>query len=54
MNYKHLLGRAPYDESEVIFHLDLYQNEGYDADIDSYVDSVEYIDGLVPKRRLRR
>jgi phycocyanin-associated rod linker protein len=42
LNYKHLLGRAPYDESEVIFHLDLYQNEGYDADIDSYIDSVEY------------
>ena len=42
LNYKHLLGRAPYDESEVIYHLDLYQNEGYDADIDSYIDSVEY------------
>lgn len=42
LNYKHLLGRAPYDESEVIFHLDLYQNEGYEADIDSYIDSVEY------------
>ena len=42
LNYKHLLGRAPYDESEVIYHLDLYQSEGYDADIDSYIDSVEY------------
>jgi phycocyanin-associated rod linker protein len=42
LNYKHLLGRAPYDESEVIFHLDLYQAEGYDADIDSYIDSPEY------------
>jgi phycocyanin-associated rod linker protein len=42
LNYKHLLGRAPYDESEVIYHLDLYQNKGYDADIDSYIDSVEY------------
>lgn len=55
LNYKHLLGRAPYDESEVIFHLDLYQNEGYDADIDSYVDSVEYIenfgDNIVPYYR---
>jgi len=35
LNYKNLLGRAPYDESEVIYHLDLYQSEGYDADIDS-------------------
>jgi phycocyanin-associated rod linker protein len=42
LNYKHLLGRAPYDESEVIFHLDLYQNQGYDAEIDSYIDSEEY------------
>jgi phycocyanin-associated rod linker protein len=42
LNYKHLLGRAPYDESEVIYHLDLYQEKGYDADIDSYIDSSEY------------
>lgn len=42
LNYKHLLGRAPYDESEVIYHLDLYENQGFDADIDSYIDSVEY------------
>ncbi|BCL37034.1 phycobilisome linker polypeptide [Nostoc sp. MS1] len=42
LNYKHLLGRAPYDESEVIYHLDLYQEKGYDAEIDSYIDSWEY------------
>ncbi|MEH1950997.1 MAG: phycobilisome linker polypeptide [Nostoc sp.] len=42
LNYKHLLGRAPYDESDVVYHLDLYQNEGYEADIDSYIDSPEY------------
>lgn len=42
LNYKHLLGRAPYDETEVIYHLDLYENEGFDADIDSYIDSPEY------------
>lgn len=42
LNYKHLLGRAPYDESEVVYHLDLYENEGYDAEIDSYIDSEEY------------
>jgi phycocyanin-associated rod linker protein len=42
LNYKHLLGRAPYDESEIIYHLDLYQNSGYEADIDSYIDSPEY------------
>ena len=52
LNYKHLLGRAPYDESEVVEHLDLYQTQGYDADIDSYIDSVEYQenfgDSIVP------
>jgi phycocyanin-associated rod linker protein len=42
LNFKHLLGRAPYDEAEVIEHLNRYQTEGYDADIDSYLDSVEY------------
>jgi phycocyanin-associated rod linker protein len=42
LNFKHLLGRAPYSEAEVIEHLDRYQNEGFDADIDSYIDSAEY------------
>lgn len=42
LNFKHLLGRAPYDESEVIYHLDLYQNQGFEADIDDYIDSDEY------------
>lgn len=42
LNYKHLLGRAPYDETEVIHHLDLYETEGFDAEIDSYIDSFEY------------
>lgn len=55
LNYKHLLGRAPYEESEVIFHLDLYEREGYDAEIDSYIDSEEYKnhfgDNIVPYYR---
>lgn len=42
LNSKHLLGRAPYDESEVIEHLDRYENEGFDADIDSFINSAEY------------
>ncbi len=42
LNFKHLLGRAPYEEAEVIEHLDRYQNKGFDADIDSYIDSAEY------------
>lgn len=55
LNFKHLLGRAPYDESEVIEHLDRYQNQGFEADIDSYIDSEEYDakfgDAIVPYYR---
>jgi phycocyanin-associated rod linker protein len=42
MNFKHLLGRAPYDQSEIAEHMDRYQSEGFDADIDSYISSPEY------------
>lgn len=42
LNYKHLLGRAPYDQAEIRYHMDLYETKGYDADIDSYIDSIEY------------
>jgi phycocyanin-associated rod linker protein len=42
LHFKHLLGRAPYNEAEVVEHLDRYQNQGYEADIDSYIDSAEY------------
>lgn len=42
LNYKHLLGRAPYDQAEISDHLDLYQNQGFEADIDSYINSPEY------------
>jgi phycocyanin-associated rod linker protein len=42
LNYKHLLGRAPYDESEIAFHSALYNQQGYEAEINSYIDSTEY------------
>jgi len=49
------LGRAPYDESEIAFHVDLYNAEGYEAEINSYIDSVEYEenfgDSIVPYYR---
>jgi phycocyanin-associated rod linker protein len=52
LNFKHLLGRAPYDETEITEHLNLYQNQGFEADIDSYLDSEEYVqsfgDNIVP------
>jgi phycocyanin-associated rod linker protein len=42
LNFKHLLGRAPYDQSEITDHMNLYQSQGYEADIDSYINSPEY------------
>lgn len=42
LNYKHLLGRAPYDQSEIAYHVDLYASQGYAAEIASYIDSPEY------------
>ena len=55
LNFKHLLGRAPYDEAEVVEHLDRYQTQGFEADIDSYIDSIEYEtsfgDSIVPYYR---
>ena len=55
LNYKHLLGRAPYDESEIATHVNLYVQEGYDAEINSYLDSKEYQenfgDAIVPYYR---
>lgn len=42
LNYKHLLGRAPYDQTEISYHLDLYENKGYEAEVNSYIDSLEY------------
>lgn len=42
LNFKHLLGRAPYDQAEITEHLNLYDAKGFEADIDTYIDSVEY------------
>jgi phycocyanin-associated rod linker protein len=42
LNFKHLLGRAPYDESEITEHVNLYVQQGYEAEINAYLDSSEY------------
>ena len=42
LNFKHLLGRAPYDEAEITEHVNLYIEHGYEAEINSYIDSEEY------------
>ncbi|NEO58479.1 MAG: photosystem I reaction center subunit XII [Okeania sp. SIO3B5] len=42
LNYKHLLGRAPQDQTEISQHVQIYNEQGYEAEIDSYIDSKEY------------
>ncbi|MGB3536332.1 MAG: phycobilisome linker polypeptide [Microcoleaceae cyanobacterium] len=42
LNFKHLLGRPPHDEAELAFHTRLVEDEGYDAEINSYFESQEY------------
>ncbi len=42
LNHKHLLGRAPQSKAEMLHHFTILQDEGYDAEIDSYIDSDEY------------
>jgi len=42
LNFLHLLGRAPQDQREVSEHIVRCVAEGYDAEIDSYLDSGEY------------
>ena len=46
LNFKHLLGRAPDDYQETIYHSNILDREGYEADIDSYIDSDEYQDAF--------
>jgi phycocyanin-associated rod linker protein len=42
LNFKHLLGRAPNDYSEMVEHSNILDEKGFEADIDSYIDSLEY------------
>ena len=42
LNFKHLLGRAPQNKAEMLHHFTILQEQGYDAEIDSYLDSAEY------------
>ncbi len=42
LNHKHLLGRAPQNKEEMLHHFTILQEQGYDAEIDSYLDSEEY------------
>lgn len=42
LNCKHFLGRAPLGQEEISMHVQTIVNQGYDAEIDSYIDSEEY------------
>lgn len=42
LNFRHLLGRAPLDLEEMRAHSTILDTQGYEADIDSYIDSDEY------------
>ena len=43
LNFKHLLGRAPHDQAELMAHVRLMNEHGYDAEIASYTYSDEYL-----------
>lgn len=42
LNFKHLLGRAPQSQAEVSEHICICNEQGFEAEIDSYIDSEEY------------
>ncbi|MFM9041581.1 MAG: phycobilisome rod-core linker polypeptide [Vulcanococcus sp.] len=42
LNFKHLLGRAPQNKAEMLHHFTILQEQGFEAEIDSYLDSAEY------------
>ena len=46
LNFKHLLGRAPLSQEETSEHIRRCSEQGYDAEIDSYIDSQEYQDAF--------
>lgn len=58
LNFKHLLGRAPVDQAEISEHVQIYNDQGYDTEIDSYIDSDEYLrnfgENIVPSPRGNR
>jgi phycoerythrin-associated linker protein len=42
LNFRHLLGRTPRDLEEMRIHSTILDTQGYDAEIDFYLDSDEY------------
>ena len=58
LNFKHLLGRAPQDQAEIAEHVKRYNEQGYDAEINSYISSDEYFssfgENIAPSVRCNR
>ncbi|MBW4643861.1 MAG: phycobilisome rod-core linker polypeptide [Goleter apudmare HA4340-LM2] len=58
LNCKHLLGRAPQDQAEIAEHVQIYNTQGYEAEINSYIASDEYVlsfgENTVPSPRGNR
>ena len=56
LNCKHFLGRAPLNQEEISTHVQIYNDSGYEAEIDSYIDSNEYNsafgENIVPSPRV--
>ncbi|AFZ34540.1 chorismate synthase [Stanieria cyanosphaera PCC 7437] len=46
LNCKHFLGRAPLNQAEISQHVQIYNEHGYEAEIDSYIDSDEYLNSF--------
>lgn len=46
LNFKHLLGRAPETTEEIAEHSRYLDQKGFTAEIDSYLDSDEYLDAF--------
>ncbi len=46
LNFKHLLGRAPESYEEMVAHSEILDRNGYGAEIDSYIDSDEFINAF--------
>jgi Phycobilisome Linker polypeptide/CpcD/allophycocyanin linker domain len=42
LNCKHLLGRPPLEQTEISEHVQICNGQGYEAEIDSYIDSDDY------------
>ena len=43
LSFKHFLGRPPQSQEEVSEHVQIYNEGGYEAEINSYLDSDEYL-----------